>query len=160
MNPSDAYREAFIKFLSEGMTHSEAYGQFDEGELQAAVDAELGITDDEGETDPLVLWKRQQEKHNENSLFHLCVKANFERRQQKNFEEQAVPLMMAGWTMEIPDSHKHNSNDFWRQGQVMSLYWRAPSKRAGKPGRKYLSTNQSFNAMMRPQEDPPGKPKC
>ncbi len=130
---TDVYRDAFLKFMADGMSYAEAYEQFDEQELQAAHMAEI----DAGEA------------REDDSLFNLCVKANFERRNKQDFEEQAVPLMLAGWTMELPESHRHNSKDFWRQGQVMSLYWRAPSKRPGKPGRKYLSTNQAFNAMNR-----------
>ncbi len=147
MKPIDTYREAFQKFVSDGMSYAEAYDQFDREELNAAVNAELARGDSVQVFNLDALGCTNACGHE--TLFDLCVKATFEKRNQTDFNEQALPLMLAGWTMEIPDSHKTNSKDFWRQGQVMSLYWRAPSKRPGKPGRKYLSTTQAFNAMNR-----------
>lgn len=69
--------------------------------------------------------------------------------------EQATELWMAGWTSELPDSYKTPEaietakHDTWRRCAVMSWYWRRPSRRQGKPGRKYWSTNQAFNAMKK-----------
>lgn len=134
MNKSpDEIRTEFLLLLAHGMTHEEAYSCFDKKEFW------IGIRQEDRPEDE------------ENSLLTLASKAGFEERNRRNWEEEAVPLMMAGWTIEIPDSHRHNSKYFWRQQQVMSLYWRRPSRRQGKPGRKYNSTTQAFNAMMREQ---------
>jgi hypothetical protein len=155
MNPADlidTYRNAFLKFVADGMSYAEAYDQFDPLRLQDAVNAELRRGDSIQTFDIKAL--RVENACGHETLFDLCVKASFEKRNQTDFDEQALPLMLAGWTMEIPDSHKHNSSDFWRQGQVMSLYWRAPSKRKGKPGRFYRSTNQAFNAMTKANANP------
>lgn len=147
MNPIDTYRDAFLKFLAEGMSYMEAEDQFDKSLLSAAIQAEL----DRGDSvqvfnmDPM----GNTNACGHETLFDLVVKASFERRNLHDFETQAVPLMLAGWTMETPNPT--NSKDFWRQCQVMSLYWRAPSKRPGKPGRRYLSTNQAFRAMQKQQ---------
>lgn len=145
MSPIDTYRDAFLKFLAEGMTHEEARAQFDEAELQAAVNAELerGDSVQVFNMDPM----GNTNACGRETLFDLVVKAGFEKRQRKDFEDQATPLMLAGWTME--NVNPNNSKDFWRQTQIMSLYWRAPSKRPGKPGRLYRSTQQAFNAMQK-----------
>lgn len=127
----DTYLTSFRRFLSEGMSHEEAVNQFDPELLEAAIRSELDLGTG--------VWP----------LFDLVVKANWERRNRKDWEEQAVPLMLAGWAIEQPDGHKHNSKDFWRQPQAMSLYWRRPSRRPGKPGRRYLSTNQAYMAMQK-----------
>lgn len=69
--------------------------------------------------------------------------------------EQALALTDAGWTSEDPRAinspHLPAPKTIWEKTPVMSWYWRAPSKRAGKPGRRYLSTNQAFRAMQREQ---------
>lgn len=52
---------------------------------------------------------------------------------------QVRALLAAGWKYELPDGDP----------EPMSWYWRAPPKRPGKLGRKYLSTNQAYNAMTR-----------
>ena len=53
--------------------------------------------------------------------------------------EQVYSLLAAKWTFEIPseDSGPH------------SFYWRSPPKGKRELGRKYLSTNQAWNAMMK-----------
>lgn len=82
------------------------------------------------------------------ALFDLLVCAQFEQRNSVDGADyqQALELWQAGWTSE---SHEPYSDHFWSQVQVMSWYWRAPSKRPGKPGRRYLSTNQAWNAFQR-----------
>lgn len=55
---------------------------------------------------------------------------------------QVRALLAAGWRFELP------SDD----AEPMSWYWRAPPKRKGAKGRKYLSTNQAFNAMQKASE--------
>ncbi len=129
----DTYLTAFRRFLSDGMSYEEARNQFDPGLLQVALKSEMDLVPG------IENWP----------LWDLCVKASFEERNRKDWEEQAVPLMLAGWAIEQPDGHKHNSKDFWRQPQAMSLYWRRPSRRPGKPGRRYLSTNQAYMAMQK-----------
>lgn len=54
---------------------------------------------------------------------------------------QVRALLAAGWKYELPEGH----DDL----EPMSWYWRAPPKRAGSRGRRYLSTNQAYNAMQR-----------
>ncbi len=67
--------------------------------------------------------------------------------------EQALALTEAGWTSEDPRAvnspHLPPPKNIWEKTAVMSWYWRAPSKRPGKPGRRYNSTNQAWRAMMR-----------
>ena len=69
--------------------------------------------------------------------------------QERNAQdmEKALELSAAGWTAEI-EKH-HTPHPFTGSVDVMSWYWRAPSKRPGKKGRKYLSTNQAWNAYQR-----------
>ena len=55
-------------------------------------------------------------------------------------ERQLHKLLAAGWTFEIPHE---SATEPWQ------LFWRAPPKRLGKLGRKYLSTNQAFNAFRK-----------
>lgn len=141
----DSIRDEFADYVAKGMSYMEAKAMFDEVTLQVAIDAELFRGDSIKSFNMLTLQAENACGHE--TLFDLCVKASFEEQNKRDFEEQAVPLMMAGWTMET--QNPTNSKEFWSQTQVMSLYWRAPSKRPGKPGRKYLSTNQAFNAMMK-----------
>jgi len=133
---SDLIRDTFLKFVADGMSNMEALEQFDPEQFRLAMNAEI-------------MSGEARDRDDEKSLLDLASRAGFEKRNQKDFDDQVVPLMMAGWIYEVPDSYKTNSRDFWRQVQWMSMYWRAPSKRPGKPGRKYLSTQQAFNAMMR-----------
>lgn len=57
---------------------------------------------------------------------------------------QVRALLAAGWKYELPDVHDPDP---------MSWYWRAPPKREGSRGQKYLSTNQAYNAMRKATED-------
>lgn len=143
--PFDTLRDSFLRFLAEGMTHEEALEQFDEKEFTAAAMDELGggtlqricTTESILDVGSFVTNDARQLP----ALFEMLCTAHGERRngvQGANYQ-QALELWQAGWTSESerPDA------------QVMSWYWRAPSKRPGKQGRKYLSTNQAFNAMRR-----------
>lgn len=144
---ADTYRDSFLKFLSEGMTHAEALEQFDETLLRrAAVDElmEVGIR-----IHPVTYQQLLNDDRDLTPLIDLLSLGEMQKRSQRDFEQQAVPLMLAGWTSEVPNPT--NRKDPWLQCQTMSLYWRAPSKRPGKPGRRYLSTNQAHNALMRSQ---------
>jgi hypothetical protein len=53
---------------------------------------------------------------------------------------QANALMTAGWMFELPSL---NDSEPWQ------WYWRSPPKGKRTVGRKYLSTNQAYNALMR-----------
>ncbi len=57
--------------------------------------------------------------------------------------EQVYALLAVGWTFEIPS--------VW--SDPLSFYWRAPPKGKRALGRRYLSTNQAFNAMNRSKND-------
>src|SRR5688572_16466538 len=107
MDP-DFYREEFLKYLAKGMTHMEARMMFDDQELSAAVNVEL----ERGDCRQVLNLEtmRVESACGHETLFDLCVKASFEDRNRKDFEEQAVPLMMAGWTMETPNPT--NSKEF------------------------------------------------
>lgn len=133
-HPYDTYLIAFRKFLADGMTYAEAFREFDEEKIRAAAWQEI-------RDDPASF-------HSEDSLWSMTVRAGWERMNESS-KDQCYDLWSAGWTSEVPESARHNSKDFWRQLQLMSLYWRAPSKRPGKPGRRYLSTNQAWRAMQK-----------
>lgn len=148
MKPIDTLKDCFLRFLAEGMSYAEALDEFDRSEINAAINAELERGDSVQVRNPETMMLQNACGHE--TLFDLVVKAEFQKRNERDFNEQAVPLMLAGWTMENPSPS--NSKDFWRQTQTMSLYWRAPSKRPGKPGRKYLSTNQAFRALQKSQQ--------
>ncbi len=90
-------------------------------------------------------------------LAMLSVKGRMDRDDADM--EQALELTSAGWTSEDPRAvnspHLPPPKNIWEKTAVMSWYWRAPSKRKGKPGRKFLSTNQAWRAMKKAAgEDP------
>lgn len=137
---ADTYRDAFLRFVAEGMTNAEALRQFD---MKLWNDAMLSEQ----------TWINPQtfeiEAHDGlPPLLTLAAKAGWEERNALDME-QAYDLWQAGWTSELADCFKHNSKSFWRQCPVMSWHWRAPSKRAAQPGKRYLSTNQAWRAMKR-----------
>ena len=134
---SDVYKDAFKRFLADGMTHLEAMNQFDSKLFTEALLSEI-----------------ESGYNKEDSLLDLLAIASRMESDLKDFEEQALPLYAAGWTSELPNPEYEDKSCIWSTCAVMSLYWRAPSKRLGKPGRKYLSTNQAFNAMKKTQPDP------
>jgi hypothetical protein len=51
-------------------------------------------------------------------------------------------LLAAGWTIEWPE----HDLDTWQWA------WRRPSRRTGRPGRRFASTGQAYNAMVRERE--------
>jgi len=136
----DVYRDAFKKFLAEGMTHLEALEQFDREKMNDALRESLEIDGHNLFTAKDRYLRNDWSSGNE--LLDLLSVANREESNKRDLETQAIPLWLAGWTSE---------SDGKRQEEVMSWYWRAPSKRLGKPGRKYLSTSQAFNAMVKSQ---------
>lgn len=66
---------------------------------------------------------------------------------------QALELTSAGWMSEDPRAvhspHLPPPATIWEKTAVASWKWRAPSRRPGKPGRLYHSTNQAWRAMKR-----------
>lgn len=61
--------------------------------------------------------------------------------------EKALELSAAGWTPEI--EKQHTPHPFTGNVDVMSWYWRRPARRKGSKGKKYLSTNQAWNALKK-----------
>jgi hypothetical protein len=146
--PIDILRDEFQRFVREGMSYAEALEMFDEDEFRKAAIEELetvGIR-----IDPKTYCQLVNDDRGVTPLIDLLGLAHMQQRSREDFEQQAVPLMLAGWTSEVPNPT--NRQDPWLQCQTMSLYWRAPSKRPGKPGRRYLSTNQAYRAMMKAQQ--------
>lgn len=147
MKPYETYRAAFLRFVANGMTHAEALAEFDIDKWNAAMWEELEVVGRHYDTG------RHEWVNNDGtaSLLDLAALAHLQERNSLDSRDgqQMLDLYQAGWTSEVPDSGKHNSQDPWRQQQIMSLYWRRPPRRAGKPGRKYLSTNQAWQAMHR-----------
>lgn len=127
-HPIDTYRDAFLRMVGEGKSHAEALDEFDAKAWNAAMMAEI--------------------EQGTKTLLDLSAMALREMADLENMG-QAIELWTAGWTSELPEGYRHNSKDFWRQCPVMSWYWRRPPKRAGKPGRKFLSTNQAYRALQR-----------
>ena len=74
------------------------------------------------------------------AAFALLGKEHVRRGSGREGEKQANDLLAAGWRFELPDVS---------DPEVWQWYWRAPPKRAGGKGRKYLSTNQAWNALQR-----------
>ncbi len=151
--PIDMYRDVFLKFIADGMTYDEALDQFDEDEWFRASMEE--VFTDQARIDVFGGGFVTNDERKLPALFALSCRAHRQRTDTREMQEQAIPLYMAGWTSEVPECFKNNSADFWRQCPVMSLYWRAPSKLPGKPGRRYLSTNQAYRAMMKAQQPKP-----
>lgn len=143
--PFDTLRDTFLRLLADGMTHEEALMAFDEEEFWQAAMAEffsgaVRVVPALENIEKVGDWITNDERKLP-ALFDLLTTARMEHRNSVNGDDykQAMDLWQSGWTSESqrPDS------------QVMSWYWRAPPKRPGKPGRKFLSTNQAWNAMRR-----------
>lgn len=68
-------------------------------------------------------------------------------QQRKRSADEAMPqvraLLKAGWQFEIVHE---NAAEPWQWA------FRSPSKRKGKPGRRYASTQQAYNALLKTQE--------
>lgn len=59
---------------------------------------------------------------------------------------QVNALLDAGWKFELPEivnGWKRTSTEPWQ------WYWRSPPKRRGSKGRRYMSTQQAFNALRK-----------
>lgn len=79
-------------------------------------------------------------------MLHLAA-MHYHQEQNKRDMETALELTAAGWTAEI--AANHTPHPFTGMVDVMSWYWRAPSKREGKKGRRYLSTGQAYSAFKK-----------
>ena len=65
-------------------------------------------------------------------------------RSWRDDSKQVYALLAAKWTFEIPSVNS----------DPMSWYWRSPPKGKRELGRKYLSTNQAWNAMRKASATP------
>lgn len=149
VKPFDTYRHAFLCFLAQGMGYDEAMAQFDEREFSRLAIEELEIKD--AVIDPTLMELVTNDERKEPALFELYSRAQFEKRNNVDSPDfqQAMDLWAAGWKSELPRTPGEN---FWSQVQVMSYYWRRPSKRKGSKGRLFLSTNQAWQALRRERE--------
>jgi anti-sigma factor ChrR (cupin superfamily) len=60
---------------------------------------------------------------------------------QRRQQPKVWALIRAGWTIEFPAMGDDADPYQWK--------WRRPSRRPGKPGRLFGSTDQAFNAMRK-----------
>jgi hypothetical protein len=64
--------------------------------------------------------------------------------------EICLKLSAAGWEAQKPVlNHVPDPNNFWDRVRPMSWKWRRPSRRPGKPGRLFHSTNQAWRSMLK-----------
>jgi hypothetical protein len=71
---------------------------------------------------------------------NMAIAAEQVRRDaNKAAEPQFRALLAAGWQFEVVN----DDDELWQ------FAWRRPGKRPGKPGRRFASTNQAFNALQR-----------
>ncbi len=122
---SDVLIYAFESFLAKGMSHAEALAEFNKDEWNAAMLAEM-------------------DNYGTKGMLDLAAKAGREESNAHDME-QATVLWLENWISELPDPRY--------EYDVMSWYWRRPSRREGKPGRKFLSTSQAYNALRREKRD-------
>ena len=88
----------------------------------------------------------------------LDIAARASHKESNDAEmEKALELSAAGWTPEI-EKH-HTPHPLTGNVDVMSWYWRRPARRKGQKGRRYLSTNQAWNALNREQNASVEAPK-
>lgn len=57
--------------------------------------------------------------------------------------DKVQALIAAGWLPDLELFDHHPDADPWQWA------WRRPSKREGKPGRRFASTGQAYNAMRK-----------
>jgi hypothetical protein len=113
--------DLFHDLLSQGKTHAEVEAMFTRQQI-------LDLMCFDGDVE------------NRLEFLKLCGLARME--QWNDFDMgKATELWLAGWTSETPhSSQKH---------MVMSWYWRRPPRTKNLPGRRYLSTDQAYNAMKK-----------
>ena len=61
--------------------------------------------------------------------------------------QKALELSRAGWVAQLGPAH--SPHPFTGAVDVMSWYWRRPSRSKGRNGRLFLSTGQAYNALAR-----------
>lgn len=135
--PIDTYRDAFLVFIKEGMTYTEALEQFDAEQWRAAVRSELETVEARHFNHETLCYETHDGKP---SLLDLQVKASLEQALEPC--EQCFDLWSAGWTSEVP-------NPQYGPCQSISLYWRRPPIGKRKQGRLFLSTNQAWMALKK-----------
>lgn len=118
--------ELFRNLLSKGHTHGEIHEMFTREQISAALFPD-------GKMPPA-----------SREFLDLLVVGGMELRNEKDMEK-AIELWLAGWTSEKPAP---------TTSQVMSWYWRRPPRTKKRPGRRYLSTDQAYNAMKKEQAGP------
>lgn len=91
---------------------------------------------------PLWLFKSVRTLYEEDDMAHAIEISKLQSNREGN--AQAWALIRAGWRLEWPE------RDYL---ETFSWAWRRPPKRPGKPGRRFASTNQAYNAMMREMAD-------
>ncbi|MEM6911068.1 MAG: hypothetical protein AAF555_05740 [Verrucomicrobiota bacterium] len=108
-------------FQGQGMTHAEALEQVEEDDWRSALQEAL---EEDGMDAPLC---------------QFCRRA-FAEQSEMAALEQAMDLWGAGWTSEDPMP---------TQNEVWQWYWRRPPRGKRKKGKRFLSTNQAWNALQR-----------
>lgn len=88
---------------------------------------------------------------------HKWTKEQLEGAEEAKLEtrrravQQCDLLIDANWRFEIPEI----VNNAKYETEPWQWYWRAPPKRKGKKGRRFLSTQQAYNFLMRSQGKEP-----
>jgi hypothetical protein len=113
--------DLFHDLLSQGKTHAEVEAMFTKEQIRDVICSEGDVI-------------------NQLEFLKLIGTAGLEQRNDKDIDK-ATELWLAGWVSETPyPSQRH---------AVMSWYWRRPPRTKNRPGRRYLSTNQAYNAMKK-----------
>jgi hypothetical protein len=112
------------KLMAQGLSATEAMAEFEKQDLDAST---LKALMEDGTSHPL--WV-------------LSIQEMRESSHRETLEGQCYELWMNGWTVE-----PNGRDESW------AWYWRRPARRAGQKGRKFLSTNQAFNALKREQSE-------
>lgn len=70
---------------------------------------------------------------------------------RRNSLPQVDALLQAGWRYELPEvvNRKDDKPPSKLDSEPWQWYWRSPPKRKGSKGRKYWSTQQAYNALLR-----------
>lgn len=131
---SDSIRDTFLALMKQGMTALEAYREFDPETWKKALRDEIdaGILSD----------YRCRAEDGGKSLLHYQSEMVWMEMDERDLD-LAMELWGNGWTSETP----HKS-----QQHIFQWYWRRPSRRPGKPGRRFVSTTQAYNAMRKESE--------
>ncbi len=115
--------DLFHDLLAKGHSHAEVESMFTKDQIHDVICSEGDVI-------------------NQLEFLRLCGTAGLERRNEEDMDK-ATELWLAGWISETPyESQKY---------AVMSWYWRRPPKTKNRPGRRFLSTQQAYNAMKKEQ---------